>query len=98
MQPEDSEPTRDAFWAKLAVRLPHPVQVQVIEAFRYTGQPLTTRDLSEIVGGVEPVHLDYHLGRLRTVGVLDCGLVHPGTGFMDVRYQLIGARDRRGRC
>jgi DNA-binding transcriptional ArsR family regulator len=92
----DDSPISDAWWAALVADLLHPVQVQVIEAFRHIGQPLAVRDLSEVVDDVEPVHLDYHLGRLRRLGVLNCGLVQPGTGFMDVRYRLVAERGRRG--
>jgi DNA-binding transcriptional ArsR family regulator len=86
----------DAWWAALAADLLHPIQVQVIEAFRHIGQPLTVQDLSEVVDDAEPGHLDHHLGRLRKLGVLNCGLVRPGTGFMDVRYRLVTERGRRG--
>jgi DNA-binding transcriptional ArsR family regulator len=92
----DDIPISDAWWVALVADLLHPVQVQIIEAFRHIGQPLTVRDLSEIVDSVEPVHLDYHLGRLRRLGVLDSGLVGAGTGFMDVRYQLVVEREHRG--
>jgi DNA-binding transcriptional ArsR family regulator len=94
---DDGGLVTDAWWAALVAELLHPRQVQVIEALRYIGQPLTVEDLSEIVDDVEPVHLDYHLGRLRKLGALDCGLARPGSGFMDVRYQLVAGRDRRGR-
>lgn len=92
----DDIPIADAWWAALAAKLLHPVQVQVIEAFRHIGQPLTVRDLSEIVDSVEPVHLDYHVGRLRRLGAVDCRLVQAGTGFMDVAYQLVVEGDHRG--
>jgi DNA-binding XRE family transcriptional regulator len=93
---DDSAPTTDAWWAALVADLLHPVQVQIIEAFRYIDSPLTVRDISEIVDDVEPVHLDHHLGRLRKLRALDCRSGQPGTGFMGVRYQLAGSRDRRG--
>jgi DNA-binding transcriptional ArsR family regulator len=94
----DSTPTSDAWWAALVADLLHPIQVQIIEAFRHIGRPLTVRDLSEIVDDVEPVHIDYHLGRLRRLGALDCGVVKAGTVFMDVRFQLAPRRNRHGCC
>lgn len=87
----------DAWWAALFVDLLHPVQVAIIEAFGWIGQPLTIRDLSQIIGGVEPVRLDHHLGRLRTLGVIDCRLRPPGADFMSVSYRLTPRKDRRGR-
>lgn len=92
----DGIPISDAWWAALAADILHPVQVQIIEAFRYIDRPLRVRDLSEIVDSVEPVHLDYHLGRLGRLGVLKCGHLRPDTGFMDVRYELVVEGKRRG--
>jgi DNA-binding transcriptional ArsR family regulator len=92
----DDIPISDAWWAALAADLLHPIQVQVIEAIQYIDQPLTVRDLSQIVDDIEPVHLDYHLGRLRRLGVLDRGLIRPGTEFMDVRYRLVVERGHHG--
>lgn len=93
----EGPPIADAWWAALAADLLHPVQVQVIEALRYIGEPLSVGDISEIVLNVEPVHLDYHVGRLRRLGVLDCRPTQPGGGFMDVRCALVAKRERRGR-
>ncbi len=92
----DDIPISDAWWATLVADLLHPIQVQIIEAFRHIGQPLTVQDLSKIVDDAEPVHLDHHLGRLRRLGALDCRLAGAGAGFMDVRYQLVVERKHRG--
>ena len=89
-------PLSDAWWAALVADLLHPVQVEVIEACRYIGQPLTVRDLSEIVDVVEAVHLDYHVGRLRRLRVLGQGALRKGKDFMDVPYELVVERGSRG--
>jgi len=99
---DDSEcgrwtPVSDAWWAALAGAVLHPVQVQIIEALRHIDRPLTVWDLSEIVFDVEPVHLDYHLGRLRRLGVLDHRRATPYGGFMDMRFQMAKKRPRYGR-
>jgi DNA-binding transcriptional ArsR family regulator len=94
---DDSTLTPDAWWAALVADLLHPVQVQIIEALRCIDQPLTVGDMSEMVDDVEPVHLDYHVGRLRRLGVLICRPGPPGSGFMDVRCKLAVERGRRGR-
>jgi hypothetical protein len=86
-------PLTDAWWAGIAVDLLHPVQVLIIEAFHLVDQPLSVRDISEVIEGVEAVNLDYHVGRLRTLRILDFAdpnRSHPG--FMDVRYQLVHER------
>lgn len=76
------------WWATLAICLLHPVQVQIIEALRCVGRPLSLRDLSEIVNDVEWVHLDYHIGRLRKLGAVNSTGFQRGGSVMEVRYQL----------
>jgi DNA-binding transcriptional ArsR family regulator len=93
---DDGTLITDAWWAALVADLLHPIQVQIIEALRWIDQPLSAGDLSETVDDVEPARFDYHLGRLKKLGALDCGLVPPGTGFMDVHYRLVVGRSRRG--
>jgi DNA-binding transcriptional ArsR family regulator len=95
LTPEDSELITDAWWAALVADLLHPIQVQIIEVFRWIDQPLKVGEISEIIDEVEPVHLDHHLARLRKLGALDCGHPRPGTAFMDVRYWPIARRERR---
>jgi DNA-binding transcriptional ArsR family regulator len=96
MNHDDRTQLNDAYWAALVADLMHPVQVAIIEAFGWLGQPLTVRELTEIVIDVEPIHLDYHMGRLRRLGVLDCKVTRAGTDFMDVSYRLAEKRGRRG--
>jgi DNA-binding transcriptional ArsR family regulator len=78
----------DLWWATLAICLLHPAQVQIIEALRCIGQPLSLRDLSEIVVDVEWVHLDYHIGRLRKLGAVNFTSLRRCDSVMDARYQL----------
>jgi hypothetical protein len=39
----------DYFWATLAARVLHPVQVEIIEAMHWIDQPLSAADLAEVV-------------------------------------------------
>ena len=94
---DDGIPITNAWWAALAGDLLHPVQVQIIEALRWIDQPLTVGDISEIVEDVEPVHLDYHVGRLRWLRVLSCTPRPPGSEFTDLRCTLVAEREPRGR-
>lgn len=88
-------PLTDAWWAGVAVDLLHPVQVLIIEAFHFLDRPLSVRDISEVIEGVEAVNLDYHVGRLRTLRILDFTDLSRGhPGFMDLRYQLLHERPR----
>jgi hypothetical protein len=65
---------------------------------RSNDQPLSVRDLSEVIAEIEPVNLDYHVGRLRTLRVLHFAKPdRGGPGFMDIRYELVLERRGRGR-
>lgn len=67
----DSGQIPDAWWASLARRLLHRVQVEVIEALRRSDRPLSARDLAEIVEGTGAGHLArHHLRRLRKIGAI----------------------------
>jgi DNA-binding XRE family transcriptional regulator len=79
----------DAWWAERAKRFLHPLQVQIIETFQRADHPLSVRDLSEVFSEVEPVKLDYHVGRLRQLGALEVVGGQCGVDFMDVRYRLL---------
>lgn len=63
--------------------------MEVIEALRYMGRPLSLRDLNEIVVEVEWVHLDRHIGRLRRLGALHFSGPHQADSVMDLRYELV---------
>lgn len=85
----------DAWWAKLAKRLLHPTQVEIIETFQRSGQPLSVRDLSEVFDHIEPVKLDYHVGRLRQLGALEVVGLPVGVDFMDKLFRLTREPDGR---
>jgi DNA-binding XRE family transcriptional regulator len=69
------------WWAALAGKLLHPLQVGIVKAFDHVGLPLCVRDLAEILAGVEPINLDHHVGRLRMLGALGvAGLPQSGRG------------------
>ena len=90
---ERGEWRSDAWWARLAGKLLHPVQVGIVEAFSCVGLPLCVRDLAETIDDVEPVNLDYHVGRLRNLGALRVArLPQTGQGFMDIYYELTPER------
>jgi len=66
-----SKQITDAWWASLARRVLHRVQVEIIEALRQSDRPLSARDLAEILEGTAPGHLaHHHLPRLRRVGAI----------------------------
>lgn len=83
-------PVPDAWWASLARRLLHPVQVEVIEALRQSERPLSAREIAEVVENTSAAALaQHHLRRLRRLGAIDCvpgGQTH---NRIDVRYRLV---------
>ena len=94
---ETDERRSDTWWATLAARLLHPVQLESIEAFSYIGLPLCVADLMEIVEkDIGTAHLGYHIVRLRKIGALDFACPqYPLNGFMDTRYRLTPERHSR---
>jgi len=82
-------PVGDAWWAKRAKCFLHPIQVEIVEVFRRSDQPLSVRNLSDRFSDIEPVHLDRHVGRLKSLGALELSSRPPGGSFMDVRYRLV---------
>lgn len=62
----------DAWWATVARRLLHRVQVEVIDSMQATEGPMSARDLAKVIAGVEPGTLArHHLRRLRVLGVVE---------------------------
>jgi hypothetical protein len=95
---ERGEWRSDAWWAMLAGKLLHPIQVEIVETFSCVGLPLCVRDLAGVVDDIEPVNLDYHVGRLRNLGALQIARSsQAGKGFMDVYYELTPERILGGR-
>lgn len=61
----------DVWWAELAARLLHPVQVEIIEALRWINRPLSPADLLRILGGKRVgLRIEYHLRRLARLDAL----------------------------
>jgi hypothetical protein len=61
----------EEFWAALAVRLLHPLQLEIVEAIRWIGLPLSTSQLVQVFGEEKtlPV-IAYHVRRLAALGAL----------------------------
>lgn len=61
----------DAFWAALAAALLHPVEVEIVEALRCIGQPLTPTDLLWVLEGRHAgLRIERRLRRLRKLGAI----------------------------
>lgn len=62
----DDEQGGDFCWGDLAARLLHPVQVEIIEALRRIGLPLTAADFVHVLEGKRTgLQIEHHLRRLR---------------------------------
>jgi DNA-binding transcriptional ArsR family regulator len=95
MQDQDSpghgngEQLTDAWWASLARRLLHPIQVEIIEALRQSDKPLSAHDLAEVVEGVAAGNLAHHLRRLRKLGAIAYADAPQLRNALDVRFRLV---------
>jgi hypothetical protein len=81
----------DSWWAALARRLLHRVQVEAIDAMQETEEPMSARDLAKVIVGVEPGALaHHHLRRLRVLGVVEyAGGRTPPRDPIDIPYRLV---------
>jgi hypothetical protein len=88
----------DAWWATVARRLLHRVQVEVIEAMQRTEGPMSARDLAKIIAGVEPGALaHHHLGRLRALSVLEYAGGQAPRNSIEAPYRLVRKLSDDGR-
>lgn len=80
----------DSWWAALAHRLLHRTQVEIIEALQQSDGPMSARDLSDVIQGVEPGHfVQHHLRRLRKLGAIEYAGDQASRNPMDVPYRLV---------
>jgi predicted MarR family transcription regulator len=84
----------EGFWIALAVRLLHPVQLQIIEAMRWIDQPLSVSELVQVLDREQRLSaIAYHVGRLAKLGALrPTGHRHPARGSIERFYRLGLAR------
>jgi predicted ArsR family transcriptional regulator len=79
----------DAWWAAVARRVLHRIQVEVIEAMQQTEEPMSARDLAKVVTSVEPGTLArHHLRRLRALGVVEYAGGQAPRSSIDAPYRL----------
>lgn len=67
MAGENSEEAGGFPWDCLVPKVVHPVQVEIIEALRQTGEPLCVADFKRVSGRSR---LEHHVDRLVHLGVL----------------------------
>lgn len=99
IQPPDLHGARvveDFCWGELAARLLHPVQVEIIEALRWIGEPLTAAELVSVFGGEYPeLRLEHHLRRLTGLEALRQVSKHDPSMPIARRAYLLAKRSRR---
>jgi DNA-binding transcriptional ArsR family regulator len=86
---DDGDQITDDWWASLAKRLLHPVQVQIIEALRQSDDSFSAHDLAETVEGQTATAISYHLRRLRTLGAIAYAEAPQGKNPLDMRFRLV---------
>lgn len=80
----------NGFWAALAARLLHPLQLQIIEAMRWIDQPLSVSELVHVFCKEQRMSaIAYHVRRLVVVGALQpTGQRLPARGSVERLYSL----------
>jgi hypothetical protein len=90
MMPDDAEQAGDFCWAALVARVLHPVDVQIVEAFRWIGEPLSAGDLAQIFDEELPwILLGRHLRRLERLAAVELEETPTTRNIMDIRYRLV---------
>lgn len=80
----------DSWWAVLARRLLHRIQVEIIEALQLSEKSMSARELSLAIDGVEAAYLaQHHLPRLRRIGAVAYAGGQPSPNPVDVHYRLV---------
>jgi len=80
----------NSWWAVLARRLLHRIQVETIETMQRADKPMSARDLAKVIGGVEPNTLaNHHLRRLRALGVVEYAGGRAPRNPIEAPYQLV---------
>jgi len=76
-------------WEAAFFSLLHPVQIAVVEALGWTGEPMSSRLLFEVLGGAWPLGtVGYHVHRLALTGVLEERYREPVRGVTEHFYGL----------
>lgn len=79
----------DAWWAALAARLLHPVQVQIIEALSWIDEPLSASDLAEIVNAkLRRSQFVHHLRRLDRIDAIELAERPTLQNATSIRFRL----------
>lgn len=88
----------DSWWAVLARRLLHRVQVEAIEAMQQSKEPMSARELSDIIEGTRPGYLaQHHLRRLRKLGAIEHAGRQASRSSVDTPYRLVWELNDAGR-
>jgi DNA-binding HxlR family transcriptional regulator len=87
---DEREELADSWWAAVARRLLHRIQVEVIEAMQRTEGPISARELAKVIAGVEPSTLaNHHLRRLRALGAIEYAGGQVPRNPLDTPYRLV---------
>jgi hypothetical protein len=98
MKPPPHTTAQLAFdWTRFTL-LVHPIQVAIVEAFLWIGQPLSAKDFSQMFAdqigqaATGTSYMSYHVRELAKVGVLEARGTESVRGAVRRFYFLAGAR------
>ena len=87
---EHGEQDGDFCWGALAARLLHPVQVEIIEALRWIGRPLSATDFVYVFGGRRAgLRIEHHLRRLTKLEAVAPNAAPTGASAAQRPYRLV---------
>lgn len=78
------------YWAALVARVLHPVDVEIIEALRWIGQPLSADELSKVFEGKWSwAKVSHHIRRLGKLDAVELHEIETKPNIADIRYRLV---------
>lgn len=86
----DERSTGDFDWGRLVAGSVHPAKVEVIEAMRWVGAPMSASAVSKSCGGMRDVgNVAYHIKRMARQGILKRVSSRQARGALEVFYELV---------
>ena len=75
-------------WDALVPRMAHPLKVAIVEALLWVGQPLSSTDLTKLIGDEQfgLSHVSYHVVTLAEAGAIEERWTRPARGAVETFY------------
>lgn len=92
MSSHEVERADEFAWEGLVARVLHPVDVQIIEALQWIGEPLSASDLTQLFEkNVSRARVCHHMRRLTRLRAVQLAETPTMQNAIDISYRLAGA-------